>query len=226
MDYRPPGSSVEFFRQEYWCGLPFPFPGDLRHPGIKPRSPAMQADSLLSGPLGKPRQHSGGAQRPPSEAGTLPLEQDVAQNFRTGDGPEAVREWHGWEMNQCQSKRRWGCIQARDLLLVGISICGRMRCREGLSDTSKHLACLLRLDYPAISFVEIFLTKLCLFLVVGILSPQLTKHGTLHWTQVSYHYCMNPLNASMVTYSSLYLQVFALGLIHNKCSKISAPLDR
>ena len=42
-------------RQEYWSGLPFPSPGDLPNPGIKPRSPALQADSLLTEPLGKPK---------------------------------------------------------------------------------------------------------------------------------------------------------------------------
>ena len=41
---------MEFSRQEYWSGLPFPSPGDLSDPGIKPGSPALQADSLLSGP--------------------------------------------------------------------------------------------------------------------------------------------------------------------------------
>ena len=40
--------SMEFSRQEYWSGLPFPAPGDLPNPGIKPGSPALQADSLLS----------------------------------------------------------------------------------------------------------------------------------------------------------------------------------
>ena len=35
-----------FSRQEYWSGLPFPSPGDP-NPGIEPRSPALQADSLL-----------------------------------------------------------------------------------------------------------------------------------------------------------------------------------
>jgi len=35
-----------FFRQEYWSGLPFPFPGDLPDPAIEPGSPALQADSL------------------------------------------------------------------------------------------------------------------------------------------------------------------------------------
>ena len=43
-----------FSRQEYWSGLPFPFPGDLPNPGIEPRSPALQADALTSEPPGKP----------------------------------------------------------------------------------------------------------------------------------------------------------------------------
>ena len=39
--------SMGFPRQEYWSGLPFPSPGDLPEPGIKPGCPALQADSLL-----------------------------------------------------------------------------------------------------------------------------------------------------------------------------------
>ena len=46
--------SMEFSRQEYWSGLPFPSPGDLPDPGIKPRSPALQADSLPTELRGKP----------------------------------------------------------------------------------------------------------------------------------------------------------------------------
>ena len=42
-------------KQEYMSGLPFPSPGDLLDPGIEPGSPALQADSLPSEPLGKPR---------------------------------------------------------------------------------------------------------------------------------------------------------------------------
>ena len=37
-------------RQKYWSGLPCPPPGDLHNPGIEPRSPALQADSLPSEP--------------------------------------------------------------------------------------------------------------------------------------------------------------------------------
>ena len=40
--------SMGFSRQEYWSGLPFPSPGDLPNAGIKPRSPALQADALSS----------------------------------------------------------------------------------------------------------------------------------------------------------------------------------
>ena len=46
--------SLEFSKQEYWCGLPFTSPGHLPNPGIKPRSPALQVDSLQSEPPGKP----------------------------------------------------------------------------------------------------------------------------------------------------------------------------
>ena len=55
MDCSPPGSlSVEFSRQEYWSRLLFSSPGDLSDPGIEPKSPALQADSLPSEPPGKP----------------------------------------------------------------------------------------------------------------------------------------------------------------------------
>ena len=46
--------SMGFSRQEYYSGLPFPSPGDLPDPGIKPRSPTLEADTLTSEPPGKP----------------------------------------------------------------------------------------------------------------------------------------------------------------------------
>ena len=46
--------SMGFSRQEYWSGLPFPSPGDLPKPGIKPRSPVLEADSLRAAQPGKP----------------------------------------------------------------------------------------------------------------------------------------------------------------------------
>ena len=46
---------MEFSRPEYWSGQPLPSPGDLPNPGIKPRSPAFQEDSLPAEPQGKPK---------------------------------------------------------------------------------------------------------------------------------------------------------------------------
>ena len=46
--------SMGFSRKEYWSEWPFPSPGDLPNPGIKPVSPALQADSLPSEPPRKP----------------------------------------------------------------------------------------------------------------------------------------------------------------------------
>ena len=51
--YQAP-QSMGFSRQEYWSGLSCPPPGDLLNPGIKPKYPALHADSVLSEPPGKP----------------------------------------------------------------------------------------------------------------------------------------------------------------------------
>ena len=51
----PPGSPVHGILQATWSRLPFSSPGDLPDPWIKPRSPTLQADSLPSEPLGKPK---------------------------------------------------------------------------------------------------------------------------------------------------------------------------
>ena len=48
--------SMGFSRQEYWNGLLLPSPGDLLDPGIEPRSPTLQADTLSSEPPRKPFQ--------------------------------------------------------------------------------------------------------------------------------------------------------------------------
>ena len=57
--WSPLGSSgtMEFSRQEYWSGLPFPILGDLPNPGIEPACPvsaSLQVDSLTTSPTLKP----------------------------------------------------------------------------------------------------------------------------------------------------------------------------
>ena len=61
-----------FSRQEYWSGLPCPPPGNLPDPGIGPRSPTLQADSLPSKPSGKPKN---------TEAGSLSLLQGIISSI-------------------------------------------------------------------------------------------------------------------------------------------------
>ena len=46
--------SMEFTRQEYWSGCPFPSPGNLPNAGVEPRSPALQVDSLRLSHQGRP----------------------------------------------------------------------------------------------------------------------------------------------------------------------------
>ena len=52
-DHQTP-QSMGFHRQEYWSGIPFPFPGDLPNPEIEPVSPAWQVDSSSLSHLGSP----------------------------------------------------------------------------------------------------------------------------------------------------------------------------
>ena len=46
---------MEFYKQKYWSGFPFPSPGDLPDLGIEPGSPTLEADALTSEPPGKPQ---------------------------------------------------------------------------------------------------------------------------------------------------------------------------
>ena len=60
---------MEFSRQEYWRGLPFPSPGDLPKPGIKPESPTLQAGP---GTNGDPGFEPGASPSPPQVSGRGP----------------------------------------------------------------------------------------------------------------------------------------------------------
>ena len=91
--------SIEYSRQEYWNGLPFPSPGDLPGPGIKPRSPALQADALTSEPPGKPqntvlkRDRRERMLAPPEEQSVFPKDKDCLD--RTVINPSGKRQGYG-----------------------------------------------------------------------------------------------------------------------------------
>ena len=81
----PGFSSIEFFRQAHWSGLPFPPPEDLPNPGIKPTSPvspALQMDSLPAEPMGKP---------PSNGIDDLICKAELEYGYQGGQG-----EWNEW----------------------------------------------------------------------------------------------------------------------------------
>ena len=98
--------SLGFPRQEYWSGLPFPFPGDLPDPGMELRSLAWsQADSLPTEPPGKsPRwRWSWSPSGHGLELGTdccvlpFPLESHHHRQWRVFTGPQLGKEGKAWK---------------------------------------------------------------------------------------------------------------------------------
>ena len=75
--------SMQFSRPEYWSGLPFPSPGDLPNPGIKPRSRALQADSLPVEPQGEPWESIGRSETAVIPAG-ISLSETLTRFFARG----------------------------------------------------------------------------------------------------------------------------------------------
>ena len=80
--------SMEVSRHECWSGLPFPSPGDLPDPGIKPGSPALQADALPSKPPGKPQMNLSMKQKPAPRQRT-----DLWLPRERGMGKVGLRVW-------------------------------------------------------------------------------------------------------------------------------------
>ena len=88
--------SVGFSRQEYWSGLPFPPPGDLPDPRIKPGSPALQADSLPTELSGNRLDRKGLFQK--GQLVLLGFLKEASQRFRSlrssqEHGPLATLRW-------------------------------------------------------------------------------------------------------------------------------------
>ena len=93
--------SMGFSRWEYWNGLPFPSPEDLPNPGIKPGSPALQADSLLTELWGKPLGHRLAGKRRRKER---QLNGSAFQEFR---GFDKEWRWEGLGREENIEEERW-----------------------------------------------------------------------------------------------------------------------
>ena len=78
-----PMDCMEFCRPEYWSGQPFPSPGDLPNPGMEPRSPTLQADSVPVEPPGKPKN---------TGVGSLSLLQRIFPTQKLNRGPLHCRQ--------------------------------------------------------------------------------------------------------------------------------------
>ena len=80
---------MEFSRQEYWRGLPFPSPGDPPDPGIEPGSPTLWADTVPSELPGKSYNagdpgSTPGLRRSPGEGNGNPLQHSCLENPMDG----------------------------------------------------------------------------------------------------------------------------------------------
>ena len=112
---------LEFSRPEYWSGWPVPSPQDLPNPGIEPRSPTLQADSLAAEPPGKPKNTGVGSlsllqpisPTQESNQGLLHYRQILYQLSYQGVTRKAFRKyWHQkshsvWEMCNLTTKDWW-----------------------------------------------------------------------------------------------------------------------
>ena len=93
--------SMQFSRLEYWSGLPFPSPEDLPNPGIKPRSRALQADSLPAEPQGKPWESIGRSETAVIPAG-VSLSQTHTRFFARG-----IRSGICFKILQDKQNKEW-----------------------------------------------------------------------------------------------------------------------
>ena len=100
--------SMEFSRSEYWNGWSFPSPGDLPNPGIKPRSPALQAGSLPAEPQEKPKNIG---------VGSLSLLQRIFLTQESTWGLlQSRRIFTNWAFREAQCAKDWTKKKKNSLL--------------------------------------------------------------------------------------------------------------
>ena len=94
-----------FSRQEYWSALPCPPPGDLPNPGIKPRSPSLQADTLPSKPPGKPKEFQISLSR---ESLKLMMNRTASESVQVSPEASIISNWLNYGLLWLKS---WFCSQ-------------------------------------------------------------------------------------------------------------------
>ena len=124
---------MEFARQEYWSGLPFPSPGNLPDSGTEPSSPELQADSLPSEPPGKPTLERIASQLPSHQKSESRDTGEILCNHTRRSGQRG--HWEAWrsivlELGLQLGWKRWlpgscrGRRHPRSVETVGTKQCG------------------------------------------------------------------------------------------------------
>ena len=109
-----------FSRQEYWSALPCPPPGDLPNPGIKPRSPSLQADTLPSKPPGKPKEFQISLSR---ESLKLMMNRTASESVQVSPEASIISNWLNYGLLWLKS---WFCSQ---FTVIGqVNIITKVRC--------------------------------------------------------------------------------------------------
>ena len=146
--------SVEFSRQEYWSGLPFPFPGHFPDPRIEPRSATLQADALPSEPPGKPT--------------WLVSLKETSQRSTEGNAVSWWRERVEWCI--CKPRSTRGCQQTSEA----------RRDKEKFSRDLRGITVLLDFRPTVSTTVKQYISVFLSHPVWGILLMKVKKTNTAH----------------------------------------------
>ena len=131
--------SMEFSKQEYWSGLPFHSPEDLPNPGRKPRSPTLQAGSLLTELSGKPNNTGVGILQYKIKSFVLFLKSPFSFHPASWnvDGLTADHDW-GHERGRNKIKRAYSSYLPTSVLLTsGVSHSWKNLILIGINHTSQ-----------------------------------------------------------------------------------------
>ena len=145
----------EFFRPEYWNGLPCPSPGDILNPGTEPRSPALQADSLPAEPPGKPKN---------TGVGSLSLLQGIFLTWELNQGLLHCRQIfyqlsHQGSLNMFWHNFIFQSSPVLILLRIHMHMCAQ--CVSTHVDTYTHSCVCVHPPFTAFSIVLDALCNLC-----------------------------------------------------------------
>ena len=127
--------SMGFYRQEYWSVLPFPSPGDLPNPGIKPASPALTGRFFTTEPPGKPFRRSASGQNSYSKSKCFWETKSVNYSNRV---PGARFSWNSF--NACIPPDEAFSVYSQPTTLVHCRKCKKTQQKQSCKKQQKSAA--------------------------------------------------------------------------------------